>query len=113
MYNETALKNVLSEISRKSQEIFGDTLESIFLFGSYARGDHDKESDIDVMVLVDTPAENLGFYRKSIIELSTDLDLQYGVFTSIKLQDFSTFEEWKDTLPFYRKILEEGICIND
>ena len=63
------------------------------------------------MLLVDMPAEKLAAYRKDIIIRLTDLDLEYGVFTSVKLQDFSTFDKWKDTLPFFKKILSEGILI--
>ena len=50
------------------------------------------------MVLVDMLTVELAAHRKAIVALSTDLDLEYGVFTSIKLQDLSTFEKWKDTV---------------
>jgi predicted nucleotidyltransferase len=33
--------------------VFGDRLREIRLFGSYARGDADEESDVDVLVVVD------------------------------------------------------------
>ena len=54
----------------------------------------------------------LATYRKAIIGRLTDLDLEYGVFTSVKLQDLPTFEKWKDTLPFYQKVLSEGVQIS-
>jgi hypothetical protein len=64
------------------------------------------------MVLVDLPAGELAAHRKTVSEFSTDLDLEYGVFTSIKLQDLATFEKWKGTLPFYQKVLSEGVSIS-
>jgi len=112
MCNEATLQTVLAEISQKAQETFGGALESTILFGSYARGDYDTQSDIDVMVLVNLPAGELSAHRGAVSAFSTDLDLQYGVFTSIKLQDLATFEAWKDTLPFYRNILEEGVRVS-
>lgn len=39
------LKDTYSEFFR----LFGDKLVSVVLYGSYARGDHDSESDIDVL----------------------------------------------------------------
>ena len=33
--------------------LFGDRLRSIRLFGSYARGEADEDSDVDVLVVVD------------------------------------------------------------
>ena len=112
MCDKSTLQTVLSSVSQKARETFDDALKSVILFGSYARGDYDGESDIDIMVLVDMPAEKLASYRKAMIELSTDLDLEYDVFISIKLQDLSTFEAWKNTLPFYRNVLTEGVPVS-
>jgi len=33
--------------------VFGDRLRELRLFGSYARGDADEDSDVDVLVLID------------------------------------------------------------
>lgn len=112
MCNKDTLQIVLSVISQKARETFGDALESIILFSSYARGDYDGESDIDIIILVDMSDEKLATYRRAVSTFSTDLDLQYDIFTSIKLKDLSAFEARKDALPFYRKILEEGIQVN-
>ena len=41
------------------KNIFGGSLEQIWLYGSYARGDFDSESDVNIMVLVDLPKDKL------------------------------------------------------
>ena len=112
MCDKSTLQSVLSAIAEQARSTFAGTLINIILFGSYARGDYDVESDIDIMLLVDMPAEKLATYRKAIIMLSTDLDLEYDVFTSVMLQDLETFEKWKDSLPFYQKVLSEGVQIS-
>ena len=112
MCDKSTLQAVLSHVSKKANETFGDTLNSTILFGSYARGDYDTESDIDIMLLVDMPAGELVAHRKDMSAFSSDLDLEYGVFTSIKLQDLLTFEKWKNTLPFYRKVIAEGVSVS-
>jgi hypothetical protein len=63
-------------------------------------------------MLVNLPAIELANFRNTISSFSSDLDLEYGVFTSIKLQDLSTFEKWKDTLPFYQQVLSEGVSLS-
>ena len=86
-------------------------LKQTFLFGSYARGDQDEESDIDVMALVDMPMERLAGYRRTISSLSTELDLKYDVFLSIILQDVDTFHRYADALPFFQNVIREGISV--
>ena len=34
-------------------KIYGKHLKTVILYGSYARGDYTKDSDIDIMVLLD------------------------------------------------------------
>ena len=43
---------------------YGDSVRAIFLYGSYARGDFDEESDIDFAAIVD--GERLDLQRKSL-----------------------------------------------
>ena len=112
MCDKSTLESVLSAVAQQARATFDSALKSVILYGSYARGDYDAESDIDIMLLVDMPAAKLSAYRKAIIKRLTDLDLEYGVFTSVKLQDLATFEKWKDTLPFYQKVLSEGVQIS-
>ena len=112
MCDKKTLELVLSSVAEQARATFESSLKSVILFGSYARGDYDPESDIDIMLLVDMPAEKLSAFRKDIISRLTDLDLEYGVFTSVRLQDLATFEKWKDTLPFYKNVLLEGVHIH-
>ncbi len=43
---------ILKEFKRELNEILGDKLVDVILFGSYARGDYTEESDIDVLIMV-------------------------------------------------------------
>lgn len=53
------------------EERFGSRLREIVLFGSRARGDAHEESDVDVLVVIDslTPEE-----RRVVVDLSYDVD---------------------------------------
>lgn len=109
--DDLKLTQLLSEIAQHAAESFGDRLESVVLYGSYARNEADAESDVDVMILVDAPKEYLSRERYSWNEFGTSLDLKYGVLTSMLLQDAETFHKWKNVLPFYQNVLAEGVRV--
>ena len=112
MCDENKLKTICELSSKKMREIFGEKLISVILYGSYARGDYDHESDIDVMALVDMENLELEKYSWEISSFMSDIDLEYCVFLSIKLQDKATFDKWQYTLPYFINVKKEGVIIN-
>ncbi|ASJ02373.1 nucleotidyltransferase [Thermococcus profundus] len=46
------LEGILREVKAKLQEILGENLVEVILFGSYARGEAEEWSDVDVLVVV-------------------------------------------------------------
>jgi len=59
---------------------FGGRLSDVILFGSYARGDHDPESDVDLLAVINGPADG---DRDFVVELEAAIILEYGVVLSI------------------------------
>ena len=102
------LNNMMKETYSALSSVFGEKLDEVWLYGSYARGDFDAESDVDIMALVDLPKEQLAMYRRKVSDLSSDLDLKYDVLLSIKLQDKDTFLRFSNTLPFFQNVMKEG-----
>ena len=45
-------KVLLLQYVEDIKKIYGSSLQSVILYGSYARGDYSQESDIDIMILV-------------------------------------------------------------
>ncbi len=106
-------KNMLDEIINKivvfSKELFGDKFDSVILYGSYARGDYDSESDIDIMIMVDMSREDLMKYRKIFSGYFSEINMEHGVFLTSKLQSRPYFNTWENVMPFYQNIKREGI----
>ena len=44
---------MISEYVRAVRKIYGHHLKQVILYGSYASGDYTKDSDVDLMLLVD------------------------------------------------------------
>ncbi len=111
MCTKTLLDEILQKVVDKSKQIFSLNLNSVILFGSYARGDFDEDSDIDVLILVDLPPDKLMGYRSHIDSLCGDLLLEYGVVVSAIEKDLKTYNQYANTLPFYKNIIKDGVKI--
>ena len=107
MCNQNTLKIILDKVCRYSRDAFGDKLCAVKLYGSYARGDFDDESDIDVMVVVDLEASELSQYEEQFSNYSFDLALEYRTLPSVFLQDKATYEKYKNSYPFFMNIEKE------
>ena len=55
---------------KELSKLFGKRIKKIILYGSYARGDFNKNSDIDLMILTDLDDEELKKYRIKVREIA-------------------------------------------
>ena len=113
MCNEGELKNITDNITKASKDIFSERLNKVILYGSYARGENSEYSDIDIMIIVDMPANDLLPFRKMIDQIASDLSLETDdcVTVSATLQDNETFSRYKEVLPYYRNVLSDGVVL--
>jgi predicted nucleotidyltransferase len=69
---------ILHDLRTGLERIYGDRLRGVYLFGSYARGEADAESDLDILVVLDDIQHYAQEVRRTG-QLGADLSLQYGV----------------------------------
>ena len=111
MCSENKLNRILTEVADTAKRVLGDKLRSVILYGSYARGDYDEQSDVDIMILTDLKPEELSAYRAPFTRVCADLGLQYDLVVVATLQDTETFEKYHKVLPFYQNVEREGIQV--
>ena len=109
MCTQNTLKLVLDKVCDQAKSVCGSSLVAVKLYGSYARGDYDDESDIDIMIIADISPEERSEIRALLSDFTYDLDLQYDVLLSVFIQDKDTYERYKDSYPFYRNVEQEGV----
>lgn len=111
MCTNTQLQTAITKIRSISQKIYGNKLDKIILYGSYARGDYTEESDIDIMILLNCDADETRRLRKKTADMASGISLEQEVFLSITIKDKKNFEDNIEILPFYQNVVREGIIL--
>ena len=101
-------KQILQEFVAEMEKLFETSLKKIILYGSYARGDYDNQSDIDITAIVKGSRLELQNKLKAVWDASADIGLENDVVVSPTVIPYDEFEEYKEKLPYYRIILKEG-----
>jgi predicted nucleotidyltransferase len=102
------IRAVLEEVKERLIKIYGRKLKGIILYGSYARGDFEDSSDIDIIILLEDMNEPI-IERERYFDVIYELDLKYDTVISIvpfKEEDFK-----KRRLPIILNAKREGIFI--
>ena len=107
-----AKREIIVSFARKVRKILGKNLKQVILYGSYARGDYNSSSDVDVMVLVKMSDNEIKKIENQVYDLAFDIEMDTGVDISPIIKNEEQYEYWLDTLPFYKNIHEEGVIVN-
>ena len=106
-----AISTITEELSRNTQNILGDRLRKIILYGSYARGDYKEYSDLDIMVLADIDEQEYKAFESEIDDVASELGLDNDIIISVLLNKEALFMSRLPISPFYRNVLSEGVEI--
>ena len=98
---------LLDDVKAGLRTLYGHRLRGLYLFGSYARNEQDKESDVDVLVVLDDFA-HYGAEVDRTSDLTARLSLQHGVSIS---KVFLREQDWlRGQTPFLANVREEAIA---
>ena len=103
---QLAVQDILRELKRGLQLIYGKQLRGVYLFGSYARGDAERESDVDVLIVL-RDFERYALEVDRTAELAADLSLKHGVTVSLV---FLRERDWmQGDSPFLSNVRDEAV----
>ena len=111
MCSPNQLEYINNRMAASYRSIFGNDLQKVILYGSYARGDYDQDSDVDYTAIVTGDRSTLQHKMKHILDYSADLGLENDIVISPTVIPSAEFERYRTILPYYRNIDEEGILV--
>ena len=130
------INKIISEFITVINDTFGDRVKKIILYGSYARGDFNTSSDIDIMILTDFTDDEGDFntssdidimiltdftddeivqYRSKIVQLAYDIEWnnKFDIHLSPLVKNMDRFNYWLEALPFYKNVQKEGVVLSE
>lgn len=111
MLTAQEVKKIVEELFDGVMSLFPQNKIEAILFGSYARGDAEPESDIDVLILVDASRQDISARNWQVGDLAAELLVDYGIVVSPIVENRDYFNKNVNVLPFYRNADREGVRI--
>ena len=108
-----SIQNIIYKFAQTMKMIFGSSLDKIIVYGSYARGDFNKNSDVDIMILVNLPEAEIRKYENAVYDAAFEIEMNTAVDISPVRKSREDFVYWEDTLPYYKNVKEEGVIISE
>lgn len=109
MYDKDKLKIILDETVKAILSV-SNNVEKIILFGSQARGDSVVGSDVDILVIVDLPEDELLKVKYAMRNLTSDISLEYDEVVSLIVRTKEEYETMGQIL-FYKNVAKDGIVL--
>ena len=83
------IHNIIYQFSQQLKDIMGSKLIKVIVYGSYARGDYNSSSDVDVMILVKMSDNEIKKIENQVYDLAFDIEMDTGVDISpiIKIEE--------------------------
>lgn len=102
------IERVAAELRHGLLHLYGPRLHGVYLFGSYARGDQDDESDLDVLIVLDR-VERYGAEIDRTSALVAGLSLDRGMSIS---RVFASRDAWEQgDSAFLRSVREHAVRV--
>ena len=103
------IEPIVREFKTSLQTLYGDRLHDVVLYGSYARGDYDEESDIDLMVLLNDETVNTYAELFRLSDITMDFILRYGKAVSVLPASVKRYQQSFGSM--YQNARREGVLV--
>lgn len=103
--------NATLQYCNQVKEIMAECMKQVILFGSYARGDFHRDSDVDIMILTSYSSHEIDEIEKKIFDIAFDYLIDYDIEINPVLENINHYEFWKYDMPFFNNVRRDGVVI--
>ncbi len=103
------MKKTINDFIKEIKKMLGNRLKKVILYGSYARGDYNKSSDVDIMILTDLNDKEIEDYRDKISDIAFNIELDKEIYISPIIKNIDKYNARVNVIPFYMNIQKEGV----
>lgn len=111
MYMPNNVNEEIQKFINEVKKILGDRFKKVILYGSYSRGDYNKKSDVDIMILTDLSFEEIEEYRDKISDAAFEIELKTGIILSPVVKNIEKYNVRRKFVPFYKNVEKEGVVL--
>ena len=100
----------IKELKQKLTQTLGENIYEIILYGSKARGDFHKGSDIDLLIVVKNSSLKV---KDVIMEIANDIEIEYGFLISVHIRSTEQYNKQIENKVnfFMQNVKKEGIAV--
>ncbi len=105
------IQNLIEQYVSFIYEIYGSHLRQVILYGSYARGDYNAESDVDIMILLDMSDMDIKEYRHQLSDMTFDFNMDHDLDIKPIAKSEEHYKKWVENYPFYANVNRDGVTL--
>ncbi len=109
--NDSELKSITERTVKEILENGHLDVHQIILYGSYARGDADEESDIDIMVLCNNDQEEADARSMDVFRIVDKVAFDNDIMIQTNVKNVDFFRHWVNDLPYFENIQKDGVVL--
>ncbi|MGB8647647.1 MAG: nucleotidyltransferase domain-containing protein [Anaerolineae bacterium] len=104
----TMIRTALAELKQQLGALYGDRFRAIYLYGSYARGAATRNSDLDILLVLDGPVKP-GAEITRVSAITSEIGLHYDLLIST----LPISADWLETYhtSFLLNVRWEGVMV--
>ena len=95
MCTRNQAEEILHSVYHACSPIFG-RIHDAYLYGSYARGDFNPESDIDILLTVDLEQAEIAKHRNDVAKVTSRLSLEHDITVSVTVKPLEQFQRYQN-----------------